>query len=189
MQIVVPEHAVVVDDPIHDYWDGAVISSAEAVAINARGGCTLPLLAEQLQVSGAGGYVKRSWGGGLPLDMRAPAIVAPLALHCEPRIRGLVWRARLVRDTIHPVAQPDGRVRFTGDTGRRGTHGAIYQELEKSSGLVREFPRPDAQGGWTIGGAGSVSAAIEGMCGFALYACAPGLRVLWVAASLATLAG
>jgi hypothetical protein len=188
MKIQPSEHAVVVDDPTGQYWEGAVVSLAQSAVVAGHGGTTLPVVADQFARSGCGGYAKRSWGGGLPLDARVPTMVAPLCLYVDPALRGLVWRARVVPDASRPVERPDGTVRFVADSGQRGCAKAAYSEL-LALAVVREWPAQDSRGGWTVGGEGRVTAAQEGVCGFALYACAPGLRVLWVAASLASLTG
>jgi hypothetical protein len=178
------EHQVVVWDPEDEYWEGGVVDNAQGERLKARGVAVLPVLPELFKLSGVGGYSKRSWGAGLALDALAPQMVAPLSLYYTPQQRGLVWSARLVPDAMRPVARPTGRIRFAADSGQRTPHTASYQEKSEAELRPEKFGEPDAYGGWTVGGHGLVSGGSEGHYGFSLYATAPGLRVVWVAATM-----
>lgn len=195
-KIVQPPHAVVVWDPEGEYWPGGVVTQQQAreFASKARRGVvTLPVLVDQLGASGCGGYSKREWGAGVPLSNPVPRLLAPLVLYVDalppfaggkPAARGIAWAARLVRDAAVKIERPDGTVRFAADGSQRNPQKATYHELGDRQQLVRELGAEDRHGGWTVGGEGSLGVAAEGHYGFALYATAPGLRVVWVAASL-----
>jgi hypothetical protein len=173
---------VVVYDPKNEFWEGGVVTSIRAAQLRERGVVTLPVIPDLFRASGVGGYAKRSWGGGLPLDARVPTMVAPLTLYCTPEFRGLTWRARLVPEHDGPY---DGMVRFASDSGQRSPLRGSYSALDDRFTTLRDLPQADAEGGWVVGGEGVVGVGSEGHYGYSLYACAPGLRVVWVAASLA----
>lgn len=177
-----PQH-IIVHDPEAEYWEGGVVESMRAHQLRARGVVTLPVIPGLFRASGVGGYAKRSWGGGLTLDSRVPSMVAPLTLYCTPEVRGLTWRARIIASD--PKAKHDGLVRFVADSGQRTPNKGSYTELDDKVTTLRDLGAPDPEGGWTIGGEGVIGAPHEGHYGFSLYASAPGLRVVWVAASLA----
>jgi hypothetical protein len=192
MQVQDTPQCVVAWDPSGEYWDGAVVPFAQAQALRQRGAVCLPCVPDLFRLSGVGGYAKRSWGAGLPLDSVAPALVAPITLFLQPDIKGLTWAARLVPDyrgdaLSRSRGRSDGLVRFSADSAQRiPTHG-FYTEISGKATLVRELGDPDEAGGWTVGGDGHLSISGEGHYGFALYATAPGLRVAWVAAACAPL--
>lgn len=187
-----PQH-VIAWDPEGEYWDGALVDSALAHRLSsaARGVVTLPCLPEMFRHSGVGGYAKRSWGAGIPLDSMAPTLTAPITLFCQPDVRGMTWAARLVPDVRSDGRAVQGRregmVRFSADSGQRTPSKAAYVEIDDKPIFLRDFGEVDAWGGWSIGGRGHVSISGEGHYGFALYATAPGYRVVWVAAALAPL--
>jgi hypothetical protein len=197
MRVDTSRDHVVVWDPEGMYWDGAVIDGDRAGRLAQRGVVTLPCLPQLFEQSGVGGFSKRSWGAGLPLDSLAPRMVAPLTLYMPETgqavhpPRGLHWRARLVldvRDGVRPPTKPlfDGVVRFTADSSQRTPNKCVYLEQGSRSFTARDLGPADAHGGWTVGGEGVVSAPGEGHYGFALWAGAPGLRVAWVAATMTT---
>lgn len=189
MQIVDTAQHVVVWDPEGDYWEGGVVDFTLARRLRTRGVVTLPVVPDMFKWSGVGGWAKRAWGAGIPLDSHAPRLVGPLTLFCIPDVRGLTWAARLVPDVredggrVDKGRKPEGMVRFSADSGQRVPIQSAYNEVDERAVLVRDFAEPDAHGGWTVGGAGHVSIGTEGHYGYALYATAPGLRVAWVAAS------
>lgn len=195
MKLVATEHQVVIWDPRGTYYEGAVVSAKEAAKLQPHGVVMLPVMVEQLKASGVGGYVKRSWGAGIALDSRVPAAFGPIALYLEPRMRAygdqtkpgnaaVSWCARLVPDAARPVELFDGMLRFTSDSSQRGPTRATYREEGDRTARMRDLLPPDTHGGWTLTGMGVVGADSEGVCGFTLYGCAPGLRLLWMAASV-----
>lgn len=199
MQIQETPNHVVVYDPEGKYWDGASVDHKLAARLRQRGAVTLPFMTDMLKWSGVGGWSKRCFGAGLPLDSRAPALVGPLTLYCHPDVRGLVWAARLVPDMRGGAVRQDsgmetrpsagvpreGMIRFAADSGQKTPMKGAYNELDEKALLVREFGDPDADGGWIVGGRGHTSVSTEGHYGYSLYATAPGLRVAWLAASVA----
>jgi hypothetical protein len=190
-----PSH-VVAWDPQGEFWEGAIIDHATSRQLDsrARGLVSLPCVPDLFRHSGVGGYAKRSWGAGIPLDTMSPSLVAPITLFCVPDVRGLTWRARLVpdiradgREVPRGSGRHEGMVRFSADSGQRTPVKGSYTEVDERPVLMREFGEPDAWGGWTIGGQGHVSISGEGHYGYSLYATAPGYRVAWVAATLCPL--
>lgn len=180
-------HYIVVDDPNDEYRDGSIVSATLNHQISNRGAVTLPVDPEVLRRSGVGGYHRRTWGAGWPLDSMAPRMTCPLTLWATPEHNSLAWVARLSGgQELLALAvsgeRLEGQLRLASDT-TGGAYQAGLHGLEKPVSM-REIGPPDAQGGWTISGRASASIAVEGHYGFALYGVAPGFRVIWAAASL-----
>jgi hypothetical protein len=178
-------HYVVVWDPAGTYWEGALVDAQKARVLSAAPHhvVLLPVIPDLFMASSVGGFSKRAWGAGVPLSTHAPRFVAPLTLFMDPKIRGMVWRARLVPDLGERPARYVGILRFAADTGQRMPNKAMYRELTDHPVALEKLGEPDADGGWTVGGEGVATAPSEGHYGFSIYAAAPGLRVVWVAAS------
>lgn len=185
-----PQH-VVVWDPEGKFWEGALVDYQLAKSLHPSGVVTLPCVPDLFRLSGVGGYAKRSWGAGIPLDSMAPQLVAPLTIFCQPEVRGMTWAARLVPDVRadgrSPKGKLDGMVRFASDSAQRTPSRGAFVEIGERPVMVRDFGEADEHGGWTIGGKGHLSLQGEGHYGFALYATAPGFRVVWLAAAVAPL--
>lgn len=180
-----PQH-VVVWDPEREYWDGAIVTTAVAAKLRARGVVSLPTKADHWRLSGVATFAKRPWGAGFPMDSTVPRLIAPITLFVHPEVRGLTWAARVVPGSERvPGQRTEGMVRFAADSGQRIPMHAAYGELEERAHYASSFVDPDEHGGWTIGGQGLVSVAAEGHYGFSLYGMAPGLSIAWVAAAMA----
>jgi hypothetical protein len=111
-----------------------------------------------------------------------------MTLFCEPRHRSLHWCARLVATDEVLAMQaagdpPHGSLRISADTGQRTPFHAGVQMVDKPVD-VRNLGRPDASGGWVIGGQALLSCPVEGHYGLGIYGTAPGLRVLWAAVTV-----
>lgn len=184
-RILATDNSVVVWDPAGKYWEGALVDAAKArvFAMPPHNVVMLPVIPDLFRASSVGGWSKRAWGAGVPLSTTAPRMAAPLTLWMDPKVRGMVWRARLVPDVGPRPARYGGVLRFAADSGQRMPFTAAFRELTDHPVALEKLGEPDAHGGWTVGGEGVVSAPSEGHYGFSLYASAPGLRVVWVAAS------
>lgn len=178
-------NSVVVWDPSGTYWEGALVDAAKArvLSMPPHNVVMLPVVPDMFGASSVAGWSKRAWGAGVPLSMMAPRMVAPLTLWMDPKIRGLVWRARLVPDVGPRPNRYAGVLRFAADSGQRIPFTAAYRELTDAPVQLEKLQATDADGGWIVGGEGVVGVSNEGHYGFAIYAAAPGLRVVWVAAS------
>ena len=180
---------IVVWDSTDDFWEGSLVDDTRAGQLSARGVALLPVAPELFKRSGVGGYMKRSWGAGWPLDSIAPRVVAPLTLFCNPAHRNIHWKARLVCDAsvlakVEAGERFEGMLRLTADRGQATPFYAGFSPDPNEPVVdIRKLGKPDADGGWTVGGSGVASIPQEGHYGFALYGAAPGLRVAWVAAS------
>ncbi len=90
---------IVVEDPENSYWEGALVDEQRAGQLRARGVALLPCLPDMFRRSGVGGYARRAWGAGWPLDSAVPRMVAPLTVYLAPEAGTHVyWLARLVCD-------------------------------------------------------------------------------------------
>lgn len=181
MRILASDHYVVVWDPSGENWDGGVVTATQARVLEERGVELLPVIPSLFVHSGAAGFVKRSWGSGIPLDTPTPRFVAPLMMYLDPEYRGVHWKARLVPSG----PGREGMIRFAADNSQRSPLKAFYREENENALMTRNLGELDEYGGWTIGGEGLASFGTEGHYGFSLYGSAPGLRAVWVAATTA----
>lgn len=180
------QHYIVIEDPENQYYEGSLVDPQTAIQLKARGVAVLPCEPNLFKLSGAGGYFKRAWGAGWPLDSMHPKMSAQTALFCDTQHRALHWAARLaptsdeVRELIGTPNGPVGTLRLAADTSQRTPNHAKL--LPNGVAVdVRNLGKPDARGGWVVRGKATVSVMTEGVFGFALYGNAPGLRVLWCA--------
>lgn len=74
---------IVVWDPKGDYWEGSLVDDATARIVQTRGGAVLPTTPEHFKRSGCGGFFKRAWGAGWPLDYAAPKLCCPMVLFVD----------------------------------------------------------------------------------------------------------
>jgi hypothetical protein len=182
------EFYIVIEDPDGSYWEGSVIPGQLAKSLEARGVVSIPF-EPSLSHVGNGGFAKRSWGAGYPLDYATPRMVAPLTLYCNKSFLKLTWRARIMPEEqlierVREGERLDGMLRFASDTGAPTAQVATISSKENPL-LIRQLPNLDDYDGWIIGGTAEVNVVQEGHYGFALYGMAPGVRVIWVAASTA----
>lgn len=180
---------VVVWDPEGDFREGSVVDGANAPVLRARGATLLPCDPELFKRSGVGGYMRRGWGAGWPLDHGAARLVCPLTLWMGPSHRIVHWCARLEPDPKRAAEAREkglgdlqGFLRLAADSTQSTAHqaavGAVAQPVDG-----RQLGRADARGGWTVGGETRVTPSGEGHFGFALYGMLPGIRVAWAALS------
>jgi hypothetical protein len=180
-------HNIVVWDPKGEYWEGSLVDEARARQLSLRDAVVLPTNAALHAVSGVGGYAKRAWGSGWPLDFAAPKNFCPLTLFV-PAGDGttLYWAARLM--PMSPGARPlDGSIRIAADSTQHNPYrlGLIQDGVHKASVETRELKDVDAQGGWCVGGRVKARAPMEAHYPLSLHGAMPGARVVWVAVSLA----
>jgi hypothetical protein len=193
-------HWVVVEDATADYLEGSVVDATRAHQLSSRGVALLPFSPDLAKRSGVGGYMRRGWGAGYPLDAHIARMHCPLATYGTPGYEEVHWRARLVADEAHvaelrrhfevPEGQDaprwtpiDGLLRLAPDSSQ-ATPLLARAERVDSPVNMRELGAPDARGGWTVGGELLVRFPQEGVYGFGVYGSAPGLRVAWAAMSL-----
>jgi hypothetical protein len=194
----VDKHWIVVWDPRAEYWEGSLVDELRARQLEAHGVALLPCLPELFKLSGCAGFAKRAWGAGWPLDYAVPRMSAPLTLYLpradDPSTRTragqrLHWKARIVpsddiRGHVVEGRVYEGSLRMATDNAHASTmHSGFAPQTPPVD--MRALGALDAEGGWTVGGAGTCSPASAGFYGFALYGTAPGFRVVWVAAAVA----
>ncbi len=184
-------HHVVVWDPEGDYWEGAIVDSQKAVQLAGRGVASLPCVAEVFRFAGVSGFAKRAWGAGWPLDTVVPALVCPLSIYSPGQLPGLEWCARVVPTESGKANLAAGREVAQGVLRiaageHRGLQRAVVAEHPARPNAVEiaKLGAPDEDGGWTIYGHALLQTPGEGYYGLSLYGFAPGLRVVWVAATL-----
>jgi len=177
---------VVVDDPEGIYYVGSLVDASRARQLSTRGVTVLPFAAPMMKLSGAGGYVLRSWGAGWPLDDLHPAMTSQLLLYVDPSCRVLHWRARVSPAENAPWLTdgtvPQGSLRIAADSSQRAPNAARLVPQDSPVDVSR-LGRPDSRGGWIVGGKASVACGVAGHLGLAIYGGAPGMRLLWAAVS------
>jgi len=183
-------HYIVVEDPENEFWEGSIIPREKARALSARGLIALPY-EPSLSHVGNGGFQKRSWGGGYPLDYMVPRMTAPLTLFCTKSFLHLTWRARIMPqdvliERVRKGEKLEGMLRFAADTGSPTAYVATITSKENPL-YVKDLGKLDDFDGWVIGGTAQINIVQEGHYGFALYGMAPGVRVIWAAATATAL--
>lgn len=181
------EKKIVVWDPAGEFWEGSLIDPAKEGAIRTRGGVVLPTTPELFHLSGVGAFMKRAWGSGWPLDQPAFKSCCPMTVYATPLMEVAHWAARLMPDpsAAERYAEgelPSGQIQLVADTPQ----GNAWRASVRSKNLVQgaALGRPDADGGWSVGGEAHVGFPQDGYYGFALYGMMPGVRVEWAAISL-----
>lgn len=178
------DHFIVVDDPTGEFWSGSLVDSNRNRILEARGVATLPVLPQLAKLSGVGGYAKREWGAGFPLDFAIPKMCCPLTMFCTRDYHNVTWVARLSREPETPPRTVfDGTIRMSADSGQASPFNIGLTTDEKPHAM-RELGKSDNKNGWTIKGRARIQVPQDGHYGFALYGAAPGLRVVWAAVSL-----
>lgn len=186
----VNKHYVVAWDPEGKYWEGALVDHAVATMIRGRGGAALPTDPELFQISGVGGYMRRGWGSGWPLDALMPKAICPLSLYLTTDHRTLYWAARLQADdasvgrAMESGLDLSSSVQIMSYAPRANMFKAPVTPKENTH-QIRALGKADERGGWTIGGTAAVHPAMEGVAAFALYGSGAGVRVAWAALSVA----
>lgn len=181
---------VVVHDPENTYYEGSLVDPQRANQLRSRGVVLLPVDPELFKVSAAGGYFRRSWGAGWPLDAPHPVISAQLLIYCAPQYPQVHWVARLGLTEEATASGQDkyldaqGSLRMVCDSSQRTPYNAKLSPQDPPVDVGSLVKTPQAEGGgWVVGGRARVQCATEGHYGFGLYGHAPGLRVLWAAIS------
>lgn len=178
------EHEIVIEDPVGDYWEGAIVPVTTAHVLRARGVISLPIASGLVTRGGACGYYRRSWGAGWPLDSDQPRMQAPALLNIvrDERFRRICWAARLRPRTgvdasaLEAGASFDGAIQLIGDSGQSGIMGAAVGRM-----LEQGFMEALSKDGGVIFGSHALEIAREGPGGLALYGRARGLRLEWLA--------
>ncbi len=189
-------HKIVVWDPAGEYWEGSLVDDKVAAALVPRGVVLLPVQGDLLVRSGIGGFCKRAWGAGWPLNYIAPRMCCPLTIFIPAAIaadsppRTLHWAIRLVPEVGHVAAAKEGArftqgvIRIVADTS---------QAMARTSAIATQDPphdgsklgKLDEHGGWALMGCGRIHPQSDGYYGFGIYGTMPGVRVAWAALSLA----
>lgn len=179
---------VVAWDPSGEYWEGSLVAAGAEGAMRLRGAVLLPVDPELFRMSGIGGYFRRSWGAGWPLDHLAPRSCCPATLFVPALHRTLHWRLRLVPDAAWAVAASKGE-RFTqgqltvaADVSRAGGHRAGVTP-SRSPYQADELGKTDGHGGWTVEGHAILHPPADSYYEFSVYGTMPGVRAAWFAVS------
>lgn len=172
---------VVIEDPEGKFWEGELVDGQRVNELHARGVALLPVHPELFKLSGVGGFSKRSWGKGESLDGFVPRIVCPLTIHTlgDP-FRSIHWAARLEGKPGQGIA------RIAADAGRGNMARAVVADdrFQANAVDIAKLGRPDPAGGWTVYGRANLHVPGEGFYGLGLYGFAPGMRVVWLAATV-----
>lgn len=185
---------VVVWDPEGQYWEGALVRPEVAETVRQRGGCSLPASPETFRLSGVGGFFKRAWGAGWPLDFAFPQMSCPLTVFIPEGYRGMYWAIRLQASSDileramkgEPVAQ--GTVRIVADSTQafalKAAVTPVGRAEDGNAAQGSSLGKADALGGWILTGRCIVNPPQPGHCGFGVYGTMPGVRVAWAALSV-----
>jgi hypothetical protein len=177
---------IVVWDPNEEFLEGALIDRQRENILNARGGVALPVDPGLFKLSGVGGYMRRGWGSGWPLDHHQPRMCCPLTMFLPMTHRHINWVVRLIPAPAHAEAAAngetfgEGQLRLVGDSAQ--SHATAISVTPGDGGMdVRALGKTDAHGGWTYKGRALAHPAADTHYAFSLYGMAPGLRVAWAA--------
>lgn len=180
---------VVVDDPGDEFQEGSLIAPDRARMLEARGMVSLPADPELFRVSGVGGFYKRAWGAGWPLNSTTPRFFCPITLYVTRSHHQLSWAARLVVDPTVPERDRFvGLLRLTVDTAQPSAMtGGFVGNDPRGNNLVdvSRLGPPTANGGWIVRGDGRIQSTGEGFLALGLYGMAPGLAIQWLAVGVA----
>jgi len=183
---------VVVADPDGEFWEGSLVDAQRAAVVNARGGAALPCDPRLFKKSGVGGFAKRAWGAGWPLDYQTPTMCCPLTIWVELTHKRIYWAARLVPKELKLEAAKAGTLFTTGfvrligmQSQHHGWQSPVQASKETQPVSFDALGKPDERCGWTVGGEGTIHPQGAGFYDFALYGMMPDVRVVWLAASIA----
>jgi hypothetical protein len=183
---------IVVEDPTGEWWEGALVDEGRQRQLEARGVVLLPVLPDLFRRSGVGGFHKRAWGAGFPLNASRPGISAPLTIYCSQHFTTMHWAARvaMLPECLEKVKNGDRAVfdgafvRFIGDASQANPNKCTLNPTVTPD-LATLDERTLVDDGFILRGTSEVSFPGDGHYGFALYGTARGLRVVWAAASQA----
>ena len=186
---------VVVWDPSGEYWEGGLVEAQTGRVLQTRGVATLPIEASLVRRSAVGGYFKRSWGSGWPLNAAVPRLVCPMLLHAVSGdgLQRLNWCARLVpvSDNAREVLEARieeggtlvGTLRLAPNSGQPGALSGGFGSTAGTAVRLDKIGKMDANGGWTVYGDASIATMVHGYFGCALYGSIAGIAVAWAAVS------
>lgn len=176
---------IIVWDPRKKAWPGSLLTDNHARALEQQGVVSLPCDPRMFMVCGAGGFAKREWGAGWPLDSGSSRFHAPLTIFATPEHRRLYWAARLMPDSTEDWQKKlSGKIQFATQVQQGTQVVANWSPDSPPTPPIESLGPPDAAGGWTLRGAGYVRVQHATMYGFAFYGVAAGARLIWAAASV-----
>ncbi len=181
---------IVVEDPQGIWWDGAIVDEGRQRQLEARGVVLLPCIPDLFRKSGVGGFHKRSWGAGFPINPTRPGIVAPLTLFCSQHFNMMHWAFRVAMEPGHLEKVKNGDkavfdgafIRFIGDASQANPNKCTLTPVV-SPDFATFDERMLVDDGFIIRGSSTCSFSGDGHYGFALYGTARGLRIVWAAAT------
>lgn len=176
------EH-VVVWDPEGNFRDGEIIEATREPKLAAEGAVMLPIDSALLRRSGAGGWVKRSWGQGVvPVNNRR---FCPIVINVPSSLQGeLNWKARLI--ATGEIA-PRGTLSLSCDSSQPGVSTAAGVSQTGGPVQLQKLITPQSRfyDGWIVGGQLRLSCAQGGFVGLSFYSVCSGVKILWLAVSQA----
>lgn len=176
---------LVVEDLAGQYWPGAVVDVLKANTLRTRGVSMLPVAPRMFRLSGVGGYAKREWGAGWPMDEHVPRLHAPITVYCKEDLGNLHWLARLAPAGGAPK-QLDGSLILVSDAQQPNPLRLGITPDEREPRVEgRALGKLDDRGGWIVGGKARCRVPQDGHYGLGLHGAIAGLRVVWLAVSQA----
>lgn len=175
------DQRIVVYDPTHELNEGTVVDGPARVSKLERARVVLmPFDDPRGKLGAVDGYFKRGWGKGWRFDRMAGERGCPMLMYVEPSVPYVYWAARLVAGEKNP----SGQLKLTTDSsGQRAMSGGLSADVRCAQlGLLG---KPDADGGWTVGGRSRLTTASSGLMALCLYGIARDAVVVWSAVTLA----
>jgi hypothetical protein len=182
--------SIVVWDPTGRHHEGELIGRQQAVLLANKGIAMLPIDPSLLRRSGAGGWIKRSWGAGAePLSSRRFCLVT-ICISASASAKALYWKARLVRIAEPANGQeastPRGTLTLSADSSQPGISSTVGVGQESPPVHLHMLGAADKYNGWTVGGKLRLNASREGFLGLSFFSVASGVKVRWLAVSQAS---
>lgn len=190
------EKWIVVEDMTGEFWEGSLVDENLKRKLTGRRMAMLPVMPSLFTASGVGGFHKRSWGSGWPLDAASPKFFSPLTIFCTRDLNSMHWAAKL-------VLSPAGRARLeaNADTALIGSLQLAPDSGQHNANRIGLAPKGDGSASFIaarslkladmndddssfyVGGEMVVSVPTNGHYGVALYGHMPDVRVAWAAVS------
>jgi len=171
-------NSVVIFDPHGVEPEGEILTAQRLAVARSHGVVALPVDVDMMRATALGGYAKRSYGKGWRFDALRAGRGCPLVLYAAAAHPTLHWAVRLVADG----PERHGQLRVAVDTGQLGVNASGLSPVTPPI-LPADLGEPDAGGGWTCIGHGTLSLRDDSLAGFMLYGTLTGVRVAWWAVS------
>lgn len=171
---------IVAHDPIGEVNTGTFIEGTnEATRLENRGVVLMPI-SDGFGYRAFDGYFRRDWGPGWKYENNRGTRGCSMVIEVATDHKNIYWCARV--EPIDSTEGLDGRLKLTTDSSNSPTLSGGMRAKANPVDL-RELPKPDSQGGWTLGGWQELNLTISGMVGLNVFGVCRNTRVVWSAVS------